>query len=371
MPQPEPLRSLGYGRFLCDVRVVGLVTRFALFATLGASFDAHAEAPGPAPEVRELRAPRQESTAAVPAGASGGEAAPQSMARSSPFIGGTSTCPLPASVWTELGTLVPTERLVAYQATRAASSPMESNPPPAVEIIDLGLKFRVLAGGRAREYRDDAQDCTYRARVAAVFVALAVDPAAVLVEPPPPPVPTPAPASPPPPVVPARLVQVEIGVAVDRSLGTGPQATQLGGGLRVILGRGPVALVVGAAAFLAKDAELNGLRVNQRHDPLDLGLRARWQGSFVEPYVEIGLGLALIYEEALNLDTNASGQTVEPGGFAVIGARLAAQSRVGFFVAGRVEWIPSPVQIRALPTGVVGHAPAFWAGATCGLSVGF
>lgn len=360
------------------MRVVGLVTRFAplaVLAMLGSSLDAHAEAPGPAPEVREPRAPSREPPAAAPARASEDGAAPQSMARSSPFIGGTSTCPSPASVWTELGTLVPTERLDAYQANRVARSPMESNPPPAVEIVDLGLKFRVLAGGRAREYRDDAQDCTYRARVAAVFVALAVDPAAVLAEPPPPPVPSPPPAPaperPPPPVVAARLVQVEIGVGVDRSLGSGPRATQLGGGLRVILGRGPVALVVGAAAFLAKDAELNGLHVNQRHDPLDLGLRARWQGSFVEPYAEIGLGLALISEEALNLGTNASGQTVEPGGFAVIGAHLAARSRVGFFVAGRAEWIPSPVQIRALPTGVVGHAPAFWAGATCGLSVGF
>ena len=51
--------------------------------------------------------------------------------------------------------------------------------PPVVELVDLGVPFQVIVAGRVREYRDEARDCTHRARVAAVFVALTIDPAFV------------------------------------------------------------------------------------------------------------------------------------------------------------------------------------------------
>ena len=68
--------------------------------------------------------------------------------------------------------------------------------PPVVEMVDLGVPFQVIVAGHVREYRDEARDCAHRARVAAVFVALTIDPAFVAAAPPAPPPPPPA-ATPP------------------------------------------------------------------------------------------------------------------------------------------------------------------------------
>src|SRR5215212_5933301 len=88
------------------------------------------------------------------------------------IIIGQSACPTPDAVWAELGTLVPRDRL---QARLRALAPDAAR----VEIQDHGVRYRVLAAGRVREYRDENRDCGYRARIAAVFVALAIDPAEI------------------------------------------------------------------------------------------------------------------------------------------------------------------------------------------------
>src|SRR5882672_1262353 len=77
------------------------------------------------------------------------------------LIAGTSACPAPAAVRAEIELLVPRERLNAR--LRAVGG---AGPP--VEILDLGVPFQVVAAGNTREYRDEARDCGYRARVAAL-----------------------------------------------------------------------------------------------------------------------------------------------------------------------------------------------------------
>ena len=86
---------------------------------------------------------------------------------------GDSSCPLPEAVAAELATLIPSDRLA--ETARA---------PGAIQLADLGPLFRVIAAGRTREYRDEGRDCAHRARVAAVFVALALAPAALPSRPP-------------------------------------------------------------------------------------------------------------------------------------------------------------------------------------------
>ena len=87
----------------------------------------------------------------------------------SSVIGGPSACPRPDAVWSELVTLVPPERLEARLRT------VPRGKTPLVQIIDLGVPYRILAAGQVREYRDESRDCAYRARIAAVFVALAIE----------------------------------------------------------------------------------------------------------------------------------------------------------------------------------------------------
>src|SRR5437660_611079 len=43
-------------------------------------------------------------------------------------------------------------------------------------VSDLGDRFEVIALGQTRQYADPARDCAERARVAAVFITLAVNP---------------------------------------------------------------------------------------------------------------------------------------------------------------------------------------------------
>jgi hypothetical protein len=375
---------------VCEVRVFGLLTQVAFLATVAVGVEARA-----APAGYGGAGAGAGGTTGYPSGggrangAGGGSgagagssteqanvtsAAPKPELAS--FIGGSSACPGPPDVWRELGTLIPVDRLIAYQAAQNAALPAASSEagstPPGVEIVDLDEKYRVIAGGRVREYRNPGRDCAYRARVAAVFVALTVDPAALAVEPPPP---TP-PASPPPPASSSSeeasrdlpsdpVAQVDLGVAVDRAMGSGPHATLGGAGVRVALGRGPLALVIGAMFFTnAAGDDLAGMKLTQGHYPLDVGLRVRWQGLFFEPYAETGVGLALLSEQG-----RIVARGFEVGAFVAAGIRLPARSRGAFFVSGRGEWIPSPVEIMALPA--VGHAPSYWLGAMAGASIGF
>jgi hypothetical protein len=119
--------------------------------------------------------------------------------------------------------LLPPERLTRACARAAA---------PAVELVDLGAPFQVVVGGRVREYRDEARDCAQRARVAAVFVAMTIDPASIAAPPPPPPPPPPAAAPGAPPG--ARL---GVAAAVDSGLGSSGVVVQGGLDLRLAAGR--------------------------------------------------------------------------------------------------------------------------------------
>ena len=88
------------------------------------------------------------------------------------LVAGASSCPRPDLVLAELATLLPPDRLGA----RLRALP---GTPAVVELVDLGVPFQVIVAGRVREYRDEARDCVHRARVAAVFVALTIDPASL------------------------------------------------------------------------------------------------------------------------------------------------------------------------------------------------
>ncbi|HET6151089.1 MAG TPA: hypothetical protein VFH68_26370 [Polyangia bacterium] len=293
---------------------------------------------------------------------------------------GTSACPAPAAVRAEVETLVPHDRLNAR--LRAAGAASGSGAP--VEIIDLGLPFRIVAAGKAREYRDEARDCAHRARIAAVFVVLVIDPAAMLRAPAatPPPPPPPAPAAPeiviaaPMPTPPSggftrARVRVALGAAVEAGVGADASFAQLGAALRLEVGRGRLVLALGAAALAPIDAAVGGVRVRHARYPGDVSVQAR--GTVVigarrvlQPYAELGAALALVQESALELATPQQSTAVELGARGAAGVTLAGSSRLALFLALHAEWVPGPPAISALPRGVVGHTPTLWLGAVTG-----
>ena len=278
------------------------------------------------------------------------------------LFGGSSSCPRPDLVRAELATLLPPERLSA----RLRAIP---GTPSVVELYDLGAPFRVVAAGRVREYRDDARDCAYRARVAAVFVALTIDPASVATPPPPPrqepPVAIAEPASvnliPP-------IARIEVAAAVDAAFGS-DRVAHGGAALRVAIGRGRYAFTAGALALLPADTTVGGVRLRQWRLPVDAGVRASAAGGAFVPYAELGLSAAILTESATDLAAASSRTALELGARAAIGARFG-RSRFAPFASLHAEVVPAAPAIFALPQGEVGHTPVFWIGASAGASVG-
>ncbi len=292
---------------------------------------------------------------------------PRTPVDGSSVIGGTSTCPRPDAVWNELVTLVPPERLEAR--LRAVTR----GETPLVEIIDLGVPYRILAAGQVREYRDESRDCAYRARIAAVFVALAIDPAQLTM-------PTPAPQAAPPPVpqaapppledLPSPRARLDLGATLVGGLGPEDRVGQVGAELRWSAGRHRLGPEAGVTALLPVDNTVGGVRLRQWRLPIDAGVRARIAGPRFERYGELGVSAALLSERALDLASSRSQTGIEIGLRLAVGVH-ASRARFAPFAALSGELVPAPPAIFALPAGTVGHTPIFWIGATAGASLGF
>jgi hypothetical protein len=283
-------------------------------------------------------------------------------------IGGPSTCPRPDAVWGELLTLVPRERLEARLGAVARGK------RPAVEIVDLGVPYRIIAAGQVREYRDESRDCAYRARIAAVFVALAIDPAELVMPPPPaPPAATPPPPAPLPPqmdIPPPPTARLDLGATALVGIGPDDRTGQIGAELRWAAGGRRLGPEAGLTALLPVDNSVGGVRLRQWRLPVDAGVRARIAGPRVERYGELGISVALLSERALDLASPQSQTALEIGLRIAVGLH-ATRGRLGPFAALGAVLVPDPPAVFALPAGAVGHTPLLWVGATAGASLGF
>jgi len=300
-----------------------------------------------------------------------------------PGIVGPSTCPQPAAVWAELRTLMPLDRLDALFGQQG------SGGRARVEIFDLGIPYRIVAAGRVREYRDEARDCAARARVAAVFVALAIDLAEAstakaaapdVARPlPPPAAPLPvsaasaqaaASAAPEAVVGRAAAVRLQLGATVDASTDSGNRVAEPGLALRVSVGRGRWTFAGGASALLPVDVEVGGVRLRQYRAPADAGARLVLSGARrLEPYVELGVGATVISERGVELASAQTRTTVELGVRGAFGVSLETASRFAPFFAIHAQVIPAPPTIFALPRRDVGRTPLLWLGLTAGASL--
>jgi hypothetical protein len=91
-------------------------------------------------------------------------------------------CPDAGLVEQKLAPLLPDRTLVIGEAAEGATS--ASLPGSArAAVHDRGPRYLIEVAGRSRQVDDPARDCTERARVAAVFIALNVDPHAAAAEP--------------------------------------------------------------------------------------------------------------------------------------------------------------------------------------------
>ena len=310
-----------------------------------------------------------QGTAGTPASESNGTALP---GLPDPVVG-ASLCPLPDAIWQELVTLVPREHLISrlHGPGKADAS---------IHIEDLGPTFRISVLDKIREYREEARECAYRAKVAALFAALIIDPAALLNSAlceRPPCLTAPAPAPPArvetkalPALPPRPLVRIEISPTLVTGLGAEDPAAHWGGVLRLALGRGRIVPILGAVALWPADTSIGGVHLRQWRLPVDIGLRATLWGSWIDFYGELGLAFALLSERALDLAAARSQTGVELGGRVGVGARLARRAGLTPFASLQAEFLPDPPSVFALPRGVAGRTPYVWMGACVGASWG-
>ncbi len=272
----------------------------------------------------------------------------------------TSRCPTVEAVRAELAALAPGDRAGARLTELAGAE------GPSFTVVDLGVSFRIAVGERAREYPDEAHDCAYRARVAALFLALAVagseDPGPVPAPPPalPPAIPPPLPTEPP-------RVQLEVGLGAATGIGTDRFVPQLAGAAQAVLGRRWLGAALGGFVVVPNTVSVGGMSLRQWRVSLWAGGRARRLRGVVRPFAELGAAAALLSERATELPTSRGGTAFEAGLHAAAGVRFGFGRATPFLVISG-ELLPRPTGLAVLPRGTFGDAPWAWVSAMVGIA---
>lgn len=324
--------------------------------------------PGPASRAPARRLAGAAGAAVLALVSRAGQAAPEPDYPHD-LVEGASACPEPRAVWGALGGLVEIDRVENRLRTLAGE-------PRAIEVTDLGAAFRVRVGDRSREYEDDARDCGNRAKLAALFVALAADSAEVppavppIQPPPPPPPPVVATVSaPPPPTAPRRRV-LHLEVGADARVGIGASTAAPGALAQLAWERRRLVVTAGARGSAPAQATIGDVRLRQWRAAAQLTARVHLlYDRPVLPFLEFGAVATLLSERASDLATARAGMAGALGVVVGGGASFLRRRWGSSFVLLEAELYPAPPTISVLPGGDVGRTPRIWVGAAAGVSV--
>jgi hypothetical protein len=253
-------------------------------------------------------------------------------------------------------------------------APLSSHGP--TQVMDLGDRFDITAAGHAARYVDAARDCGARARVAAVFIALALRPPSIgLVNPAPPQDP-----QPPPPTVAEQSVEVnptdtpsplwaKLSIAARVDTGAASDLTA-GGEIGGLVGGGSLGLAISAGLLAPTRRTLQSVSVRQQRFPFTAGvvLRHRLSPSF-ELSGKAALALVLLTLRGENVSPGDTSTRLDPGAHLSIELR-GPPLRYGLvpFVGVHAELFPRSYVLDVDPVGQVGVTNRFWLGATAGVS---
>jgi len=256
-------------------------------------------------------------------------------------------------------------------AVRAALLPVLGNVSvpanAAPRVSDLGDRFEASAAGQTGLYVDAGRDCVERARVAAVFIALAVNPPTFRSPPPPPATPRP---------VRRRWLQVGAAARMDGAVaGNSPARTVLswGGELSLAGGYGLVGGTVGAgiaessSAYFGRDAVTIAVRALR----FPFNAAVRLQGDLPGRFgwgTELGVALALVTFKSDDLQMMGSTLRLDAGLRAAFTVRLPVMAHhFAPFLGGHIEYFPKPYKLDVEPIGTVGASSRLWVGVTAGM----
>jgi hypothetical protein len=250
--------------------------------------------------------------------------------------------------------------------------------PAAIDasVSDRGAEYVVAARGRSKTYPDPDRNCAQRARIAAAFVALVLEPDS-------PPTGTER-AAPPVPLVAAASENTLRASARPseppwaRLDGLG--AFELSGpsglgalGLALELGAGRGAWGAWAACSWINGATMPlavpGESVRIERFPCAIGLAARLVRPILEADLKVGAALGAMRASGQGFATTYSSERLEVGVRLALDAALHVSPRAHLLplVGLEVTYYPVPYQLVGTPRGIVASTPTVWAGVTAGL----
>jgi len=265
----------------------------------------------------------------------------------------------------------PSAQAVTAALGSALGSEARSGAADVPRVSDQGDRFSVAAAGQIRQYSDPARDCDERARAAAVFIALALNPPVA----PPAPAPKEAPAPPAavvvaPPPVPAAASWFDLAAAARVDGGPASDTgTAIGFEARASFGLWRWLGIAASAGVLAPaQTELSSVTVRQQRFPLSLALIARraLPPRFVVTGA-VGAALVPLTVRAGALDGGSQSTRLDAGARVAVELRARATQRLAPFVDLHAEIFPRAYQLDVDPLGTVGTTGRFWVGAAAGL----
>jgi hypothetical protein len=298
--------------------------------------------------------------------ATAGGATPPSSVK---MVGDDAACPTPAQVVTVLRRLLPRTKVTA-----------EAGQATAVDavITDEGSEYRVTIAGQQRSFVDSARQCAERARHAAVFVALVLDPPSVPepAEPPPassapiaavpPPSERPAPPLPLPPSPPS--FDLTLAPIVQVAPGSGDRQTAVAAGL-MAWGRAKRGLHLAlGTGVLRGSLDFQGVVADAWWIPIHLAAGFNFRNDRWEGGAEIGPSATILSVLARDLERAESQLRLEWGGRAAGFSRFWFSSNFALYLAAEALVRPSAYAMLIEPEGRVGFTPVLWLGGLAGVT---
>jgi hypothetical protein len=244
-------------------------------------------------------------------------------------------------------------------------------------VTDLGDRFEIAAFGQARQVLDAERDCAERARTAAVFITLALNPPSFQARA------EPAVARPAAPVVTAAAAagealpsrpwsSVALGARLDGVPADGSSSSPAfagGAELTGALGWGALGIAASAAILAPTEGTFSGVTVRQQRFPLSVGVILRRElGHRLELAGIAGLALVPFTLRGEGLGASLPATRLDTGARLAGALRFPLPGHLTPFVGLHAEIFPRAYVIDVDPLGNIGSTGRFRLGASLGLA---
>jgi hypothetical protein len=272
--------------------------------------------------------------------------------------GGSSGCPSVQAFSAALGEIIGDVRIVSGATAGALH----------VEISDEHTAYRIRVGATERAFTEPANDCAERARKAAVFVALILEPPIVdLAEPPT--TALVAPRKPLPTKRPRLALQLDVAAAIETA--SAWHLVSGGPALGMFVGSERVGAVLGVTAMSSNQIAIGGTTASLTRWPFVTGVRGRTTRGPLALALDGDLAISRVVAQGLDAMLGVRSTRWELGLRGVARIEYWPHRQFAVFADVQADGIPRPYHL-VVPTagGVAGTMPRWWVGGVVGITTG-